>query len=253
MNLFDLTGKNAFVIGSGGIGAAIAEGLAWQGANVVVADISEKNARSAAQRVTAAGTKADYIVADITKKADIEAMFAEMDRKIDRLDILVNSAGIGSFSSALDMTEEVWNTVVNHFLNSAFWCCQQGAKRMVPNGHGKIINICSMSGMVVTGDVGSSYAAAKAGLIQVTKSLGCEWIRYGINVNGISPGMVRTALTDPMFDGNPEAVAEYDALIPLGRMAQPIDMVGAALFLAAPASDYIVGQNIVADGGYTLR
>ena len=111
MNLFDLTGKNAFVIGSGGIGSAIAEGLSWQGANVVVADISEKNAKSAAEKIRAAGGTADYLVADITKKADIEALFAAMDAKLGRLDILANSAGIGSFSSALDMTEEVWDTV----------------------------------------------------------------------------------------------------------------------------------------------
>ncbi|MDD6887448.1 MAG: SDR family oxidoreductase [bacterium] len=257
MNLFDLKGKNAFVIGAGGIGTAIAQGLSWQGAYVVVADVSEKNAKNAVAKIEADGGKADYIVADITTKSDIEAMFAEMDKKIDRLDILVNSAGIGSFSSALDMTEDVWNTVLNHFLNSVFWCCQQGGKRMVPNKYGKIINLCSMSGMVATGDVGSSYAAAKAGLIQLTKNLGCEWIPHGVNVNGISPGMVRTALTDPMFDpkmgGDPALIAMYDSQIPLGRMAQPIDMVGPALFLASPASDYLVGQNIVADGGYTCR
>lgn len=257
MNLFDLKGKNAFVIGAGGIGTAIAQGLSWQGANVVVADVSEKNAKNAVAKIAADGGKADYIVADITTKSDIEAMFAEMDKKIDRLDILVNSAGIGAFSSALDMTEEIWNTVINHFLNSVFWCCQQGGRRMVKNGYGKIINLASMSGMIATGDAGSVYAAAKAGVIQLTKNLGCEWIPSGVNVNAISPGMVRTALTDPMFDpamgGDPAMVEVFDAQIPLGRMAQPIDMVGPALFLASSASDYLVGQNIVADGGQTCR
>ena len=192
-------------------------------------------------------------MADINTKAAVEQLFADVMKHTDRMDILINAAGIGAFSSAIDMTEEIWDSVINHFLNSVFWCCREAGKIMIPQGGGKIVNLCSMSGVVVTGDAGSSYAAAKAGLIQLTKSLSTEWIGHGIYVNGISPGMVRTALTAPMFDDNPQAVADMNAQIPLGRIAQPIDMVGPAIFFASSASDYVIGQNLLVDGGYTAR
>lgn len=257
MNLFDLTGKNAFVIGAGGIGSAIAKGLAWQGARIVVADINEKNAAKVASEIRAEGGKCDVLVADISTKADVEAMFARVDGYFDRLDILINAAGIGAYASAFDMTEDIWRAVLGHFLDSVFWCCREGGLRMAKTGGGKIVNICSMSGTTVTqsesGSTGSPYAAAKAGLIQLTKALAVEWIGKGIFVNGISPGMVRTALTAGMFDNNPKAVADMNALIPLGRIAQPIDIVGPAIFLSSAASDYVIGQNLLVDGGYTLR
>ncbi|MEG1525097.1 MAG: SDR family oxidoreductase [Clostridia bacterium] len=253
MNMFDLTGKNAFVIGAGGIGSAIAKGLAEQGARVLVSDVSEKNAKAVVEAIKVIGGTASYLVADINSKAAVETLFAKVKTEFDTLDILVNSAGIGAFSSAVDMTEEIWNSVINHFLSSVFWCCREAGKIMIPQRHGKIVNLCSMSGVVVTGDSGSSYAAAKAGLIQLTKALATEWIPYGVYVNGISPGMVRTALTAGMFDNNPQAVTEMNALIPLGRIAQPIDMVGPAIFLASAASDYVIGQNLLVDGGYTAR
>lgn len=252
MDLFDLSHKNALVIGSGGIGGAIAKGLAGQGASVLIADIRQENLDGTLEEMKRDGLTARTALADIDKKGEIPALFETVAREFETLDILVNSAGIGAFSSALDMTGDVWYRVLDHFLSNVFWCCQAGGRIMIPQKSGKIINVCSMSGMVVTGDLGSSYGAAKAGLIQLTRALASEWVRHGVHVNAISPGMVRTDLTAPMFEDNPQAVEEMNALIPMGRMAQPIDMVGPALFLASAASDYVIGQNIVADGGYTL-
>lgn len=256
MNLFDLTGKNAFVIGAGGIGSAIAKGLAWQGARVVIADIDQKNAAKVTEEIRKEGGTCDYIVSDITEKSAIEKMFMQVDSYYKKLDILINAAGIGTYSSAFNMTEEIWHKVLGHFLDSVFWCCREGGLRMAKTGGGKIVNVCSMSGVAVVevnGDTGCAYATAKAGLIHLTKALSVEWIDKGIYVNGISPGMVRTALTSGMFDNKPDAVAAMDALIPLGRIAQPIDMVGPAIFLTSAASDYVIGQNLLVDGGYTLR
>ncbi len=253
MKLFDITGKNAFVIGAGGIGSSIARGLAWEGARVVIADISKENVEKTASAIRADGGVCDVIVTDITKKSDVESMFLALDRIYDKLDILINAAGIGAYSSAFDMTEEIWNAIMGHFLDSVFWCCREGGLRMKKTGGGKIVNICSMSGEVVVGNTASAYGAAKAGLIHLTRSLAAEWIPERIFVNAISPGMVRTPLTAGMFDDNPDAVAEMNALIPLGRIAQPIDITGPALFLSSPASDYVVGQNLTVDGGYTLR
>ncbi len=253
MDMFDLSGKRALVIGAGGIGGAIAKGLADKGARVIVADISEENAKAAAEAVAAGDRKPECFVVDIDKREAIADLFSKVMQTFETLDILVNSAGIGAFSPALDMTEEIWNDVINHFLTSVFWCCQEAGKRMKEQKYGKIVNISSMSGIVVTGDAGSSYAAAKAGLIHLTKALATEWVKYGIFVNSISPGMVRTNLTAGMFDDNPEAVEAMNQLIPLGRIAQPVDMVGPALFLASPASDYVIGQNLVVDGGYSNR
>ena len=253
MKLFDLTGKNAFVIGAGGIGSAIAKGLAAQGAHVVIADISADHTKKTAEAIRAEGGVCGEIVSDITQKGDIERMFLKLDGFFDRLDILINAAGIGAYSSAFDMTEKIWRAIMGHFLDSVFWCCREGGLRMAKTGGGKIVNICSMSGEVVVGDSASAYGAAKAGLIHLTRSLAAEWIGKNIFVNAISPGMVRTPLTAGMFDDNPEAVAAMNALIPLGRIAQPIDIIGPAIFLSAAASDYVVGQNLMVDGGFTLR
>ena len=121
MKLFDLTGKNAFVIGAGGIGSAIAKGLAAQGAHVVIADISADHTKKTAEAIRAEGGVCSEIVSDITQKGDIERMFLKLDGFYNRLDILINAAGIGAYSSAFDMTEEIWRAIMGHFLDSVFW------------------------------------------------------------------------------------------------------------------------------------
>lgn len=248
--LFDLAGRTALVIGTGGIGSAIAKGLAEYGASVIISDVNEANLNKTAQEITQLGNSPRCFPINVDARDEIKKLFAFVREEAGKLDILVNSAGIGRMAHALDITQEDWDAVVNHFLSSVFWCCQEAARLMVEHKGGKILNICSMSGIVVTGDMGSSYAAAKAGLIQLTKALGTEWAKYKINVNAISPGFVRTALTEGMFK-DPQVYQDTVNKIPLGRVAEPSDMVGTALFLCSSASDYLVGQNIVVDGGYT--
>ncbi|MDR1899002.1 MAG: SDR family oxidoreductase [Treponema sp.] len=245
--LFDLSGKKALVIGAGGIGGAIARGIAGAGADLVMADISPENLAAAEREIP--GSRG--VTVDINRRENIRELFQTVLEISGTLDILVNAAGIGRMAPAIDITEEDWNAVVNHFLSGVFWSSQEAARIMLPQKKGKILNIASMSGVVVTGGSGSAYAAAKAGLIQLTKALATEWIGDGVYVNALSPGMVRTALTAGMFDNNEEAVRKTSANIPLGRIARPEDMIGPALFLLSKASDYVVGQNLLVDGGYT--
>jgi NAD(P)-dependent dehydrogenase (short-subunit alcohol dehydrogenase family) len=153
---------------------------------------------------------------------------------------------------AIETTEEQWRAVLSGFLDNVFWSNQQAAKIMLPRRRGKIVNLASMSGVIVTGNRGASYAAAKAGVIQLSRALAMEWIAEGVYVNSISPGTVETALT-ANFLGIPELKREIEGAIPLGRVAQPEDIAGPALFLLSKASDYVVGQNLVVDGGYTVR
>ena len=217
---FSLEGKVALVTGASyGIGFALATAFAEAGAKIAFNDIKQELVDKGIAAYKEKGIDAKGYVCDVTNEDQVNELVAKIEKDLGVIDILVNNAGIIKRIPMTEMSAAQFRQVIDVDLNAPFIVAKAIIPDMIEQGGGKIINICSMSGMVVTGDVGSSYAAAKAGLIQVTKSLGCEWIRYGINVNGISPGMVRTALTDPMFEGNPEAVAEYDALIPLGRMA----------------------------------
>ena len=249
MDRFDVKGKNALVIGAGGIGGAIAQALAEGGACVLLADISQENM----DKVAKAGGLVKTRVTNINSRAEVEALFAWAKGEVANLDMLVNAAGINKGAPAVEMEEGDWDEVLGHFLNSVFWCCQQAARWMLPRKHGKILNIASMSGVVCTGDTGSSYAAAKAAVIQLTSYLACEWIKEGVYVNAISPGNVKTALTDGYFAMVPGLLESLEGQTPIGRIAQPEDMVGPALFLLSKASDYVVGQNLLVDGGYTLR
>jgi NAD(P)-dependent dehydrogenase (short-subunit alcohol dehydrogenase family) len=151
---------------------------------------------------------------------------------------------------ALETTEEQWNAVITGFLDNVFWSNQQAGKRFVAQKKGKIVNLASISGVIINS--GFSYAAAKAGVIQLTKALAIEWISSGVFVNSISPGTVYTALTKDFVD-IPEVIKEIEAGIPIGRIGQPEDIVGTAIYLLSRASDYVVGQNIIVDGGYTVK
>ncbi len=252
MNLFDLTGEYGLVLGSGGIGGAIARGMAEAGAEVIIADCSAGNLERTEAEIKRVGGRVHVVHADIKDKADVEALYRTADGLAPRLTLSVNSIGLNEMSHAVDTTEEQWDKVLNGFLKNLFWSNQEAAKRMLPQKKGKIVNLASMSGVIVTGDQGSSYAAAKAGVIQLTRALAAEWISSGVYVNAISPGTVDTPLTAG-FLGDPASRREVEREIPIGRVAQPADMVGPALFLLSGASDYVVGHNLLVDGGYTLR
>lgn len=251
-DLFDLTGERALILGAGGIGGAIAVEAAKRGAEVVIADISEKNLNRVETAIKEAGGKVQSIQTNIRGRDDVVKLYEKVQEILPNITLSVNSIGLNEQAPAVDTTEEQWNTVIEGFLSNLFWSNQQAAKIMIPNGKGKILNLASMSGVVVTGDEGSSYAAVKAAVIHLTKALATEWIGKGVYVNALSPATVQTPLTEGFLKipGVEESIAKD---VPLGRLAYPVDMVGPAIFLLSKASDYVVGHNLIVDGGYTLR
>jgi 2-deoxy-D-gluconate 3-dehydrogenase len=250
-NIFDLKGRTALIAGSGGLGRGMAVGLASAGADIVFADIDPTHCAAGARDVADYGVKTCELVFDIFDRAGSEKMIDDAIAFNGRIDILANAVGISRMGHAEDLDLDDWMAVQNAFLNNVFYICQTVAnKAMIPQRYGKIINISSISGVVVTGDQASPYCTAKAGLIHLSKALATEWVKYGVHVNSISPGYMITPLTEG-FLSNPEVSSGILANIPKRRFGTPKDMAGIAVFLASDSSDYLVGQNIILDGGYT--
>lgn len=252
MSLFRLDGERALVLGAGGIGGAIAKGIAELGGEVVIADGSKENLERVQAEIKAIGGKVYSIETTINSRDDVVALYQKVQRILPNITLSVNSIGLNAMNAAVDIQEADWSRVIDGFLSNLFWSNQQAAKIMLPQKKGKIVNLASMSGVVVTGNRGSSYAAAKAGVIHLTRALASEWIGEGVYVNAISPATVDTPLTAG-FLNNPAIRSEISGSVPIGRVALPADIVGPALFLLSKASDYVVGHNLIVDGGYTIR
>jgi len=252
MELFSLNGKTAIVIGgSKGLGKGMATGLASAGANVVLVSRTQAELDAAAAEISAE-TKSNAwgYAANITSLEGIDGLIQAVDKKFGGIDILINAAGINIRKTALDFTEEDWDTVQNTQLKYVFFMCQQTAKYMISKDiKGRIINIASLTSSLGFPNM-ISYAAAKGGIAQITKSLSKEWAGYGINVNAIAPGYYETAMTKAIFE-NKEYAAKLLLRIPLNRFGFPEDLAGIAVFLASDASNYITGQIIYVDGGFT--
>jgi len=229
--------------GAGGIGRAIVRGLAEAGARVAVLDVTE---RADAGAVTA-------IHCDVRDAASVRVAFAGVATRLGPVELLVNTAGVVSQALLDEMKEEEWDRVVETSLKGTFLCCQAAVRQMKARGFGRIVNFSS--GYAVKGYArGSHYAAAKAGIIALTKSLALEAAAYGINVNCIAPGPIDTPLLDHL--GGPEFLVEWrknvGKTIPKQRIGEPEDLVGPTLFLLGPESEYITGQTIHVNGGMTL-
>jgi len=242
-----LNGKKAIITGAGqGLGRAFSLALAKAGADIAVIDINLDSAKKTAEEIKQLGRNALTLKADVSKYSDIFKMIDKILSEWGRIDIAVNNAGTAQFKNAIDITEEDWDNVFNLNLRGTFFCCQAEAKAMIPNNYGKIINIASICGHIIWPQFQSSYNASKAALIHLTKSLAVEWIKYGIRVNSISPGVTLTpGLT-------PKVISIFTDKAPIGKTLSTSDIQEAVLFLASSGSDYIIGQDIVIDGGYTL-
>lgn len=252
MKLFDLSNRIAIVTGGNqGIGFAIAQGLATAGATVVIANRRADAGQSAAASLQKEGLNAAAIPTDVSSLPSITALVSKVINDFGKIDILVNNAGIVQRKPAEDVTEENWDHTMNTNLKGLFFCCQIAGEEMIRMGKGKIINVSSVVSQVAQPNR-AVYAVTKAGVSHLTRALALEWAKHNINVNAIGPGVTITDLNQKYFEEHPEELSRFIEAIPKGRTGYPADCVGAAIFLASDASDFITGQTLLVDGGMTL-
>jgi 2-deoxy-D-gluconate 3-dehydrogenase len=259
--LFDLTNKVAIVTGAAkGIGEAIAIRLAQAGASVLAADLDIDGSEQVASKIRTDGGSAQSAVADVGNVPSASRLIDVAVDVFGRVDILVNNAGIFPFSPMLQTSEQLWDKVMAINLKGAFFLTQAAAQRMIEaNNGGKIVNIASIDAFHPTGNL-VHYDASKGALVMATKSIALELGRYGINVNAVAPGSIRTPGAQTATQGMQMASGmtiedmgrAFAARIPLGRTGEPGDIANATLFLASSAADYITGEVLVVDGGYLL-
>ena len=245
----DLKNKVAIVTGSArGIGRAIALKFAEAGANLIITDISEEFGKKVVEEIQNLGRDAIWIKADISKSEDANNLIQKSLEKFGKIDILVNNAGITRDNLLMRMSEEEWDSVIAVNLKGAFNCIRAATKTFMKQRYGKIINMASVVGQM--GNVTqSNYAASKAGLIGLTKSVAKELSSRNILVNAVAPGFIETEMTSMLPEKAKEA---FLSMIPLNKPGQPDDVAKAVLFLASDVSDYITGQVINVDGGMVM-
>ncbi len=250
---YGLEGKVAVVTGSGqGLGKWIALGLAQSRADILVADLVAENASQTAQEIGKMGRRSVFAEVDVGDPEAVRRMMELAQRELGNPDILVNNAGINIHKKAMDMTPEDFDRIVRVNSKGVYFCCQAAARLMIPRSRGKIINIASAAAFLVRAGIPNSvYAMTKAGIVMLTKALAEEWAQYHVNVNAVAPGYFATPLVaDRLKD--PEVSRSIVESTPLKRVGGPEDIMGAVVFLASEASDFITGQTISVDGGRTV-
>jgi len=250
--LFNLTGRKALVTGAGrGIGRVVALTLAEAGCEVCLLGPTMTNIEAVTDEIRQLGHKGIAIQADVTRKEQVDKAFSQTAEQLGRLDICVNNAGIGIQKPAEEMKEEDWDKIIDTKLKGVFLCAQAAAQIMIPQKQGSIINIASMSAFAVNvPQKQAAYNTSKAGVTMLTKSLAVEWAQYGIRVNSICPGYIKT---DMILSTMTHLFPIWESLTPLGRLGNPEELSGAVIYLASEASSYMTGHNLVVDGGYTAR
>jgi len=251
---FRLDGSVALVTGTGsGMGKAFAIALAQYGADVALTELPGKEAlaEETAAQVRAAGRRALVIPLDVTRLPMIQAMVDRVVSEWGRIDILVNNAGMNIRRMAVDVTEDDWDKVLDTDLKGVFFVAQAVGKHMIGRGQGgKIVNMASQIGLVAYHSR-IAYCAAKAGVINMTRVLAFEWARYKIKVNAVAPTFVNTPFVEKLLKEDAELRQDVLNRIPLGRVAEVEDVVGAVIYLASPASDMVTGHTLLVDGGWT--
>ncbi|MGJ3241780.1 MAG: SDR family NAD(P)-dependent oxidoreductase [Opitutales bacterium] len=246
--LFDLSGKTAFITGAGrGIGATLARGLASAGARVVVNDRHADRIAETVSAIEADGNQAVDACFDCTDEAAVLEAMPAVEEAQGGIDILINNAGIHRRAPLEDMDLATWRTVIDHNLTTAFVISRSVVRGMIARKAGKIINICSLQSEIGRPTT-ANYAAAKGGLKMLTRAMTVEWAQHNIQINGIAPGYLHTALTDKLVR-DPDFNAMICRRTPAGRWGKTGELVGAAVFLAGEASTFVNGQIITVDGG----
>jgi len=247
-SLFGLDGRIALITGSSaGLGRAIARGLAEAGAAVVLNGRDAGRLDEAVAAFRAKGLAAHGCRFDVTQESEVNDAVARIESEFGPIDILVNNAGIQRRAPLLEMSEAVFEEVLKTNLTSVFLVGKAVAARMIPRGRGKVINIASLTSEVARRTIGP-YTAAKGGVRQLTKTMCVEWAPFNIQANAIGPGYFRTELNEALIN-DPEFNKWVCGRTPAGRWGDPDELIGAAIFLASPASDFVNGQVIYVDGG----
>ena len=250
---FRLDDRIAVVTGGGrGIGFAISSALAEAGATVIIAEINAETGNAAAEKLQQAGHKAEFLQLNVADSASVRAAAEELIQRHERIDVLVNNAGICINAGALETTDEIWDKQMAVNQSGLFYCCREFGRYMVERGSGSIVNLSSIAAVIdIRPQHHIAYSATKAAVTQMTKVLASEWASHGVRVNALGPGYVATDM--PMAGGkNQELLNTWLSYIPIGRMIEPDEVAAAALFLASDASSSVTGHLLMTDGGYTV-
>ncbi len=252
LSIFDLEGKVSIVTGGyHGIGRGIAEGLAEAGSNVVICARNYERCVEACTEIEKLGVKALPVRCDITKTDEVENLVVKTVKEMGKINILVNNAGVGgSEKPILEMTNEDWDDPVSIDLRGAFLCARAAVKEMRKQGGGKIVNVASILGFIGAANM-AAYCASKGGLIQLTKVMALEFIRYNIQVNALCPGYFLTPMNRKFFESEiGKKLVQKN--IPMGRLGRSEELKGTAIYLASSATDFMTGSCIVIDGGQLI-
>jgi len=244
----DLKGKAAIVTGGGrGIGRAIALGLAGAGASVAVAGRTQQEIENVSSEIQKLGGKALAVSTDLTVTAQLENLVQTAAKEFGRIDILVNNAARSFLRSLLDLREDGWDKVFDTNVKAVWLLSRAVARKMIEQKGGRIINITTVG--AEKAELGmAAYGSSKAALKMLTRCMAREWAQYGIRVNAVGPGLTRTDFSKPIWS-NPEVAKHVSSAIPMGRLAEPEEIVGSVLFLASEAANFITGHSIYVDGG----
>jgi dehydrogenase/reductase SDR family protein 4 len=248
---FSLKGKNALITGaSRGIGRVLAIGLAQAGADVAIASRKLPDLEKTAEEIRKTGRKCIAIPTHVGRIEEINNLVKRVVDEFGKIDILVNNAATNpSMAPAIDVDDRAWDSVMNLNLKGLFFLSQAVARIMKEKGGGKIINIASIAG--ISPDILPVYSISKAGVIMATKVMAQQWAQYNIRANVVAPGMTKTGFSQPLW-GNPEILKVVTGRNPMGRIADPEEMLGAVIYLASDASSYVTGQVLAVDGGSTI-
>lgn len=245
----DLNSKTAVVIGgTSGIGLSLAKGLAVAGANVIPSGRRRELVESVAGEITKSGRGSLAITCDVANRVSLQRLLESTCAEFGKVDILVNCAGITQRTPTLDMNEKDWNAILETNLNGTLRACQIFGAHMIKRQYGRIINIASLTSYLGLFEV-AAYAASKAAVAALTRSLAVEWARYRVCVNAVLPGVFRTDLNAALLDGTPRG-QEFLMRTPAARFGELEELVGAAIFLASDSASFVTGHLLAVDGGF---